>query len=855
MIESAPAAEIRGLNPQEAKIRLARDGPNALEDVRRHSTLQRLAAMLGEPMFALLVAAVVIYLILGDLGEGAMLGVFVLAVLGLTFYQEGKSAASIAALRSLTQHQTQVLRGGVLIKLAARDVVCGDIVVLGEGSRVPADGYLLSGDRLQVDESLLTGESLPLDKRADPALGTQWSQVFAGTFVVAGHALALVTATGPRTQIGKIGSSITEMDSETTPLQQQTARLVRVMAGIAIVLCTAMVLALGLRTGLWLSAVLSGIALAMTMLPEEYPVVLAIFPALGAHRLAKEGVLTRRINAIETLGATTVLCTDKTGTLTHNRMQVHTLVVESAIHQATSALPAAFEPLAEYAILASLPHPFDPMEVAFHEFGKTWMASSVRLHPQWDLVYTYPLSPALLAITHVWRVPTHHDMAIATKGAPEAVMDLCQLSASARAFWTMQTARLAGQGLRVLAVAQAMHSDTQMPACAEEFSFTWLGLIGLADPLRDEVPQAMEQCLQAGIRVIMVTGDYPLTARVIADQAGMPSGDILTGSQVDALDAPALQARLAQTSVCARITPHQKLRIVQALKASGEIVAMTGDGVNDAPALRAAHVGIAMGMRGTDVARDAAALVLVDDNFASIVKGIRVGRRVFANLRMSMAYIFSVHVPIAALALVPMLFALPPLLLPLHIAMLELIIDPACTLAFESEPENPRAMLVPPRDTRKPLFGRTAMLQAFGQGMLLLLGAGLAYWLALEVSWGSATPGRTRAMVLVAFVVANAFLIFNTTSTGPQRWRGDKPFNRMALFVALGATALVLAAINASAWTAALDFDALDAQSLLLAASCGTVGLWFKLLCYLLQGWPTAHAKRVGPLADLSGTE
>ncbi len=842
MNEIAPASGLRGLDPQEAATRLARDGPNALEDVRQRSTLQRMGAMLGEPMFALLLAAVVIYLVLGDLGEGAMLGVFVLAVLGLTFYQEGKSEASIAALRSLTQHQTQVVRGGLRIKLAARDVVCGDVVVLREGSRVPADGYLLSGDRMQVDESLLTGESLPVDKRVDPAQAEACNLVFAGSFVVAGHALALVTATGARTQIGKIGSSIAGLDAEATPLQQQTARLVRVMAGIAFVLCTAMVLALGLRTGLWLPALLSGIALAMTMLPEEYPVVLAIFPALGAHRLAKEGVLTRRINAIETLGAITVLCTDKTGTLTHNRMQVHTLVVESATHRATSALTAAFQPLAEHTILASLPHPFDPMEVAFHDFGKAWMTADTHLHPQWDLVHTYPLSPALLAITHVWRVPGNTDMAVATKGAPEAVMDLCRLSTSARAFWTAQTARLAAQGLRVLAVAQASHQGAQMPACAESFSFTWLGLIGLADPLRDEVPQAMEQCRQAGIRVIMVTGDYPLTARVIADQAGMPPGEVLTGSQVDALDLPALQARLAQTSVCARITPHQKLRIVQALKATGEIVAMTGDGVNDAPALRAAHVGIAMGKRGTDVARDAAALVLVDDNFASIVKGIRVGRRVFANLRMSMAYILSVHVPIAALALVPMLFALPPLLLPLHIAMLELIIDPACTLAFESEPEDPRAMRAPPRDTRKPLFGRSAMLQALVHGVLILLGAGLAYGLAQDADWGSATPGRTRAMVLVAFVVANAFLIFNTTSTGPQRWRGGKPFNRMALVVALGAITLVLAAIYASTWMAVLNFDALDAQSLLLAAGCGTVGLWFKLLRHLPGFRPIAHA-------------
>jgi Ca2+-transporting ATPase len=792
--------------------------------------------MLAEPMFGLLVAAVLIYLVLGDLGEGAMLGVFVIAVLGLTFYQEGKSEASMAALRSLTQHQTQVVRGGVRTTVAARDVVCGDTVVLREGARVPADGYLLSGDRLQVDESLLTGESLPVSKRSDAASADACGLVFAGTFVVAGHALAMVTATGPRTEIGRIGSSLAGLDTPATPLQAQTARLVRVMAGIALVLCTAMVLALGLRTGLWLPAVLSGIALAMSMLPEEYPVVLAIFPALGAHRLAKEGVLTRRINAIETLGATTVLCTDKTGTLTHNRMQVHTLVVESATHRATSALPDAFQALAEHAILASLPHPFDPMEVAFHAFGGAWMAADAHQHPQWELAHTYPLSPALLAMTHVWRIPGRSDLAVATKGAPEAVMQLCRLSETARAFWTAQTARLAGQGLRVLAVAQATHHGAQMPASAEGFSFTWLGLTGMADPLRDEVPQAMQACRRAGIRVIMVTGDYPLTARVIADQAGMPPGDVLTGAQVDALDAPALQARLAQISVCARITPHQKLRIVQALKASGEIVAMTGDGVNDAPALRAAHVGIAMGRRGTDVAREAAALVLVDDNFASIVKGIRVGRRVFANLRMSMAYILSVHVPIAALALLPMLFALPPLLLPLHIAMLELIIDPACTLAFESEPEDPRAMELPPRDTRTPLFDRHAMLQAFGQGLLVLLGTGLAYGLAQDAAWGNATPGRTRAMVLVAFAVANAWLILGTKSTRAPatdpslapalrtQTQAAQAVNRTAWLVALGSVGLVLAAVYASHWIGALNLEPLAAAPLALAAACGMAG-------------------------------
>ena len=839
-------SEPSGLSHAEAQRRLAADGPNVLEQAHRRSVPQRLLDLLRQPMFALLVLAAALYLLLGDFTEGLTLAVFVLAVIGLTFYQEGRTENAIGALRELTETRARVVRDGAVCDIPAREVVCGDLLLLAEGDRIAADGRMLDAHDLQVDESLLTGESVPVNKRAalpsehdgaDGFGGDDRPWAYGGSFVVRGRGRLCVTATGSRSQVGRIGRSLAQVGEQPTPLQAQTARLVRSLAGLALILCALMIAVLGVRSGQWLPAVLSGIALAMAILPEEYPVVLAVFPALGARRLTHDGVLTRRITALETLGATTVLCTDKTGTLTENRMRVSALITgpvqaPQVLHWPLpegAPLPEGFHGLIEHAILASAPQPFDPMESAFHRTGNEYLTNSGRLHGDWRLAHSYALTPDLKAVTQAWKGSEAHHV-ISSKGAPEAVMDLCHMPDAERAVWMRQVEALAARGLRVLGVAHGRHAGHGFPGSAHDFDFVWEGLIGLSDPLRDGVPAAVAECRSAGVRIVLITGDYPLTARVIAAEAGLPEGGLLTGSELQAMDDDALRERLCTVNVCARIAPEQKLRIVHALQAAGEVVAMTGDGVNDAPALRAAHVGVAMGARGTDVAREAAALVLTDDDFSSIVRGIRTGRRIFANLRKAMAYIFAIHIPIAGIALLPMLLGLPPLLLPLHIALLELIIDPSCAIAFEREPAEAGVMAQAPRDTRAPLFGAGDMLSAAVQGLCVLLGlVGVYAW--ARYSPQALSEAETRALVFVTLVTANAALILANRAPAGAFLASLRVPNRAAYLII--ALALALAAL-ATHWPwlrTAMDFAVLTPAQFGVAAATGaavlaaTVGL------------------------------
>jgi Ca2+-transporting ATPase len=832
-----------GLSAAQAAQRLQQDGPNQLPGDQQRGLLAIVAETLHDPMFALLLAAGALYLVLGDWQEGAVLFALVLVVLALTLYQEGRTEHALAALRQLSSPRALVLRDGQPQRIAGSDVVCGDVLMLAEGDRIAADAVLLDGSGLQVDESLLTGEALPVEKAAQAPL-------FCGTLLVAGHGSARVTATGAQTEMGRIGSALATLGNEPSPLKLQMAALVKLLAWLALAASVALLLAFGLLRGDWLAALLAAIALAMALLPQEFSVVLMVIPALGAWRLSRQQVLTRRIAAIETLGATSVLCADKTGTLTENRMRVAQLYVPASgatgkaegqtlelQGEASSELAEDFHALVEYSILASMSDPFDPMEKAFHQLGQQFLQGTEHLHRDWSLVQEYALTPELRAMSHVWRAAEAGNTgmhSVAAKGAPEAIFDLCHLEPSAQTRLQAAVDAMASRGLRVLGVAQARYAGDAWPTQAHDFEFAFVGLLGLADPLRTGIPEAVQQCQQAGIRVVMITGDYPATALAIAQAAQIARGDraegvqpLINGSEIDALSDADLQQRMQTVCVCARISPQQKLRIVQALKANGEVVAMTGDGVNDAPALKAAHVGVAMGGRGTDVAREAASLVLLDDNFASIVGAVRLGRRIFDNLRQSMSYILAVHVPIAGSALLPVMLGWPTLLFPLHIAFLELVIDPACSLVFENEPAEPKLMQRPPRDPKAPLFaGRTlglALLQGVG-GLLVVLGAYAwsATWLA---------EAAARAFTFTTLVMGNLALLMANRSSTASLWSSLQVPNRAMWWVA-GATTLMLALALYQPWVAGLfQFAPLAASDVLKAVGLGLCSvLWLEAI-------------------------
>lgn len=736
---TVPAA-LQGLGAGEAEARLAAEGPNELARQRRRSFALVVLDVLREPMLLLLLAGGIIYLALGDLGEALMLIAFAGFSVAVTVIQESRSERALEALRDIASPRALVVRDGERRRIAGREVVRGDLVVLSEGDRVPADGWVVENDGLALDESLLTGESVQVTKglasdfsrEAPPRPGGEGlAFVFSGTLVVRGAGLCRVAATGPRTEIGRIGQSLALLETQSPRLYRETRRLIVLFAIGAVVITSTTVLLYGLLRGSWLEAALAGIALGMSMLPEEFPVVLTIFLAMGAMRMSRVRVLARRAAAIETLGSATMLCTDKTGTLTENRMRVAELRLPDGqvfAHDGVVALPGRFGALAELGTLASAAEPFDPMEIAFHEVGRSQEAAGVpgRRSDGWDRRHHYPLDTQLLAVSHVWNTgAASDDHIIASKGAPEAIAELCGLGEGERRALGEAVDAMAAQGLRVLGVAEARWHGTDFPDSPRGFDFRFEGLVGLEDPLRPSVPEAVRQCRSAGIRVVMITGDYPETARAIARQAGIEAGEVVTGTMLAAMDADELARRVRDIRIFARILPEQKLRIVEELKRQGEIVGMTGDGVNDAPSLKAADIGIAMGGRGTDVAREAAAIVLLDDDFGSIVTAVRVGRRIYDNLRKAMAFIVAVHIPIAGLALMPLLFGMPILLGPVHIALLEMIIDPVCSLVFEAETDEADVMQRPPRPAGSLLLSRALVGWSVVQGAmgLAILGA------------------------------------------------------------------------------------------------------------------------------------
>lgn len=810
--------QLAGLTEADAADRLTKFGPNLVRQPRSRTLSRIIIETLREPMFLLLLAAAALYLVVGDLAEGLFLSGGALLALGLVIVQEARSERALRALNALAEPRARVIRGGELRWIPARELVPQDLVLVSEGSRVPADAILVDGDALQVDESLLTGESAPVAKSHDKS-GTEAlsppgeetsASLYAATLVVRGQGVAKVVSTGANTEVGRIGLELATITQEPTLVQRDVRRLIGRIGVLALIFCASVSLAYGLVRHDWFFGATSGLTLALALIPEEFPMVLTIFMGLGALRLARRNVLVRRSAVIETLGATDLLCVDKTGTITENRMTLRYLWLEGKVHDVRAGVPSDAQDLICSAKRASSAHGHDPMDAAINAIAKPSAHQAIR---------TYPFSSHLLAFVQVWRTAAGETI-YSAKGAHDALLLLCDLSREDMRAAGDAAHDLAMKGARILAVAEACFaSDPSLQP--DHVRYQLKGLLGFEDPVREDVPAAILEAARAGVSVAMITGDYPATAKSIALSAGIDTNPgVMTGAELERLDEVPSGIR-----VFARIKPTQKLRLVDAFKAQGHVVAMTGDGVNDAPALAAADVGIAMGLRGTDVAREASDLVLLDDQFRSIIGGIALGRRIFANLRRAMIYITAVHIPVAGLALLPLVLGLPPMFYPMHLVLLELLFDPLCSIVFEGEPSEADAMTRPPRATDEPLFGIHQIGVAVIQGGVLL-GAVLAYYWWLHQEQVGDTVARTSAFItLVSGQLALA--VANGSTAGRLVSRAH-----LAFWLIAGSAVLVLAiCLEVPFFLHLLRFSAPTPLSLLVSAGLGALaGGWSGLL-------------------------
>jgi P-type Ca2+ transporter type 2C len=830
--------DIKGLTQQEVDEKLAKEGKNELPSSKPKNVLRIALDIVREPMFLLLVTCGTLYLVLGDIQEGLMLLGFVFVVMGIEFFQEQKTEKALDALKDLASPRALVIRDGETFRIAGRDVVTDDIVVLQEGDRVPADALVLSCVNLSADESLLTGEPVPVSKREWNAHDTTFTpggdelpMVYSGSMIVQGNGIVKVTATALNTEIGKIGKALQSVKDEPTRLKREMGTLVKRLAIIGVVLCIMVIVIYTITRGDLLKGFLAGITLAMAMLPEEFPVVLTIFLALGAWRMSKKNVLTRQPAAVETLGSATVLCTDKTGTLTQNRMTVTRLYNKTDFTDIVSGetFTDPFHEIIEYGILSSQANPFDPMEKAIINIGDRYLQNSEHIHADWVMEKEYALSRELLAMSRVFSNTETSEKVIAAKGAPEAIFDLCHLDEDSVAKYAGAVSEMASTGLRVLGVARAKIVQGELPKEQHDFDFGFIGLIGLSDPIRENVPVAVAECYKAGIRVIMITGDYPVTATNIGKEIGIKNPELfITGRELEQMTEEELCKRIQHVNIFARVIPEQKLKIVNALKNNHEIVAMTGDGVNDAPALKAASIGIAMGEKGTDVAREASSLVLMDDNFSSIVGAVRMGRKIFDNLQKALAYIFAIHVPIAGLSLIPVFFAdLPLILWPVHIVFLELIIDPACSIIFEAEKEEKNVMSRPPKDIREPFFGAKKILLSCSQGLGILLVCLLIYFVGLKMGY---TTGGVRTMTFITLIISNIAVILSNRSWTSNIFTILLTPNKTVKWVVGGAVFFLALILNIPFLLNLFQFERIGWLELLVCISAGfSTIIWFEI--------------------------
>jgi Ca2+-transporting ATPase len=789
-------------------------GPNRLVEPQRWAWLAQALRVVADPMALMLGLAAAVYLMLGERRDGIILLVALVPVLGVDVVLGARSRSALKKLAAAVRPLARVVRAGATVEVPSEEIVPGDLLVLGEGDVLHADGLVRRAQNLSLDEAPLTGESEPRPKQ--PAEGPagpdapEECRFWAGSRVLAGHGLGEVTETGGRTRFGRIARLTAEAAPEPTPLQRRTTRMVRRL-GLGAMAVAAAVFALDYhRRGDALQALLTAVSLSIAAIPEEFPLVFTLFLTLGAWRLSRRGVLVRRLASVETLGSTTVICTDKTGTVTAGEFALDA-------HQTLGTGVSEAE-LLEAAALACEPDPQDPMERALLAHAREHGVRVAELHQRWHLVHDYDFDPVGKHMSHVWRrrdPGAGLPFRIVAKGALEGVLEHCAPGPAERERAEAANAALAEQGMRVLAVAGREAEVLTGDRARDEGGLRLLGLAGFRDPLRPEVPAAIAECGRAGIRVKLITGDHALTAHAIAEAAGIPheEGLIVTGDDIDALAPEARVERFRRASIFARVRPEQKYAIVDALARAGEVVAMTGDGINDAPALRRADIGISLGIRGTAVARAAADLVMLQDDFASLVATVREGRAIYAKIQRAFLYLLAFHLPIVGLALAVPVLGLPLLLQPVHLVWLELIVHPVSALIFEAEPPPPDLMSRPPRDPREPLVAGRLAWRSIASGAILTAAALWAY--AAHLPEGVA---YARSLGVAVVVAGSLFLVW--AERAPEGSWLLAPFPRTATFwLVWGGVALSLPIFMH--WPAAADVLQIQPLSL---ADWGLVG-------------------------------
>ena len=826
--------EMQGLTSAQAKQQQEKFGRNELTITKQESFFHKIIKVISEPMFLLLIIAATIYFILGEPRDGAIMLVFVVGIISIEVIQEWKTDKTLNALKDLSAPRITVLRDNAKVVINSCDLVPDDIMFIAEGVKVPADGEVLKSNTLRIDESSLTGEAEGVWKHSieivDDKKKEYWRDdyCYAGTLVTQGTGIIRVVKIGSLSEYGKIGANVMAAPDNPTPLQIQTDKLVKLSATIAAVLfvlvggVTFMNLVDHAFTSRIIESILAGVTLAMAMIPEEFPVILTVFLSMGAWRLAKKNSLVRRLPSVETLGAVSVLCVDKTGTITLNKMTVHS----------DWSLNDSSERLIYITGLGCESDAYDPMEQAMVAYCEKMGISRERLF-NGELVEDYAFTDELKMMGHVWRKKT--ELVVAAKGSPESILKICELSGEEREIIDKQITDMSLQGLRVIAVGQMiLANEGEIPESILDCRLHFCGLIGLADPPRESVKEDIKTCIKAGVRVVMITGDNGITASSIAKQIGMPNSDkIITGDELNRMSDEELQEKVKDVSVFSRVIPEHKMRIVKAFKENGEIVAMTGDGVNDAPALKYADIGIAMGKRGSEVSREAADLILLDDNFSTIVDTIKDGRRIYDNIRKAVGYVFTIHIPIALASLVAPLMGIAPaslLLLPLHVVILELVIDPTCSVVLERQPAEFDIMDRKPRNATEKLLTPKTLAKSVIQGLMIFAASFNTYLYYNYLFPDNAILARTMGLTII--LLSNLFLVQVNSSNYQFAYQSFmKLIKDKIMWIVNLATLLGLIIILYSPLNGFLKLAPLDARQMIFAIFMAFIAVfWYELV-------------------------